>query len=242
MVRVRSAPEEWDRALGAAGDRAVFDETDIRGYKNEYIDIVLKKGVERAVRFTGRERVLDFGCGGGVATRWLAGRTGFAAGVDYSLEGVRLAVSKRTRAGEGYAVYDGRTFPFRDASFDLVHCRGVFVCIEDRRTIKDIAAEMSRCLRPGGKLILVEGVSRTPGKFRYGRKEYVDFFTGAGFRREFDYPLRKGRWPGLYLIRFGLVPQRLFGPIAEAELAVRKRSPVPLLDYMHHLFVFARQT
>ncbi len=225
--------------MAETGDRAVLDETDVRGFKNEYIDLALRMGVENAHSFSD-ELALDFGCGAGVTTRWLAGMTGYAVGLDYSSEGLESAAARQTGAGESYVLYDGGAFPFRDASFGLVHCRGVFLCIAERSSAASTAAEMFRCLKPGGKVLLVEGISRTPGKFRYGRGDYLDLFLGAGFRLDRDYPLRKGRWPGIYMIRYGLVPNRFFPPIAKFELAVRRRSPIPLLDYAHCLFVFVK--
>ena len=96
---------------------------------------------EQAHRFTGR--VLDLGCGkkpyremlGGQATAWI--------GVDLPL----------TYSGPAAAdVYgDGHWLPFKDGAFDVILSTDV---LEHVREPKQVFAEASRVLRPGGLLIM----------------------------------------------------------------------------------------
>jgi SAM-dependent methyltransferase len=66
------------------------------------------------------DSVLDVGCGTGFFTRAFANLTaGKVIGVDIDTEYVEHAC-RRDTAGSYYAVADGRSLPFRNASFDLV--------------------------------------------------------------------------------------------------------------------------
>jgi len=66
------------------------------------------------------ESVLDVGCGTGFFTRAFSSlTTGKVIGVDIDTEYVEYAC-RRDTAGSYYAVADGQSLPFRNASFDLV--------------------------------------------------------------------------------------------------------------------------
>ena len=97
--------------------------------------------------------VLDFGCGWGGETLWLAERVRSVAGVDveaHSVEQARnaLAASGRTNCRFERSV-DGR-LPFPDASFDAVFSTDVFEHVMD---LDQAFHEIFRVLRPGGRLL-----------------------------------------------------------------------------------------
>jgi hypothetical protein len=54
-------------------------------------------------------------------------------------------------------------------------------------------------------------------------------------------PLRAARWWMIYLIRYGLIPESLYGRIADWELArMAKRQGSPRWQYWNTLFVFEK--
>jgi SAM-dependent methyltransferase len=103
--------------------------------------------------------VLDFGCGTGWLTTALARQGCNATGLDISPAAVNLArrVAEREldKAGGSatFAVYDGMSLPFADATFDRVVCFDAFHHVIDQRAT---IAELARVLRPGGRIAFVE--------------------------------------------------------------------------------------
>lgn len=98
--------------------------------------------------------VLDYGCGWGGETIWLAGHVSFVTGVDIDSEAIlhaRLALQQS--AGVTNCRFecapDGR-LPFADESFDAVFSTDTFEHVMDL----DLAfTEIFRVLRPGGSLL-----------------------------------------------------------------------------------------
>lgn len=91
-------------------------------------------------RLTGR--VLDVGCGERPYERVIAAR-------DYI--GLEIDTSRNRARGKADAFYDGRRFPFEDASFDAVLCNQV---LEHVFEPDDFVREIVRVLKPDGWLLL----------------------------------------------------------------------------------------
>jgi SAM-dependent methyltransferase len=89
-----------------------------------------------------RGEVLDVGCGRMPYRR-------FVAATRYVGMDVDSPVTRQLGVADVY--YDGRTFPFADASFDGILCSQV---LEHVFTPDAFAAEIYRVLRPGGRLVL----------------------------------------------------------------------------------------
>ena len=98
-------------------------------------------------------RGLDVACGPGHTTAALAARTGEALGVDFAPAMVERARSRfGDRPGVRFAVDDAEALDQEDGSFDVVMCAfGLMYCYDARAAL----AEMTRVLRPGGRLLLV---------------------------------------------------------------------------------------
>ena len=97
--------------------------------------------------------VLDFGCGWGGETLWLASRVRSVCGVDVDRRAIEQAKAtvRASNAGNCRCEWsaDGR-LPFADASFDAVLSTNVFEHVMDL----DLAfREIRRVLRPGGSLL-----------------------------------------------------------------------------------------
>jgi SAM-dependent methyltransferase len=93
--------------------------------------------------------MLDVGCGVGSLHPLLHGMVGRLSGIDVS--SASLAQARAGNAAVDYREYDGRTFPFGDASFDLVTA----VCVVPADWAHFIA-EMRRVARPGGLVCVIE--------------------------------------------------------------------------------------
>ena len=128
----------------------------------------LRERLLSQVRWRGDEMVLDVGCGRGLLLVGAARRltTGKATGVDIWVPG---AVSgNRPEAVEENASRDGvrdrvevkhgdaRQLPFADASFDIVVSNLVLHELKTGADRKQMAREMVRVLKPGGRLALVD--------------------------------------------------------------------------------------
>jgi SAM-dependent methyltransferase len=109
---------------------------------------------ESGIPFTGRERVLEIGCGIGRMTRPLARRFAAVVGLDVSEEMVRQArehlagfagVEIRLGSGDDLAGLD-------DASFDFVFSYLVLQHVPDADIARRYLREAGRVLKPGGWL------------------------------------------------------------------------------------------
>jgi ubiquinone/menaquinone biosynthesis C-methylase UbiE len=79
-------------------------------------------------------------------------------GIDFSAQMLEIARNRAAELGRVVALQqaDARALPFDDATFDTVVCTFGLCAIPDIDTALD---EMTRMLRPGGKLILVDHVA-----------------------------------------------------------------------------------
>lgn len=108
--------------------------------------------VVAAARVGPGDRVLDVGCGTGVAARAAAekvGSKGRVTGLDPNAGMLAVAAERAPRVTWRQAVAE--SLPEPDASFDVVLSQFALMFFEDRR---QALQEMGRVLRPGGRLAL----------------------------------------------------------------------------------------
>lgn len=104
-----------------------------------------------ALDFCRDHRVLDIACGEGYGTHVLAKVAAQVVGVDIAPDAVKAAARRYGGAGAGFAVGNGTSLPFADASFDVV------VSFETVEHIEDWAVFLSECARvltPDGTLLM----------------------------------------------------------------------------------------
>ena len=108
------------------------------------------------------DRVLSVGCGPGFETGALAeyvGEAGQITGIDVN---ERVLDAARERCGDlpqvSFQQGDVTDLPVADGSFDLAVAKQVLTAVEDVETALD---ELRRVLRPGGRLAVTAGDSRS---------------------------------------------------------------------------------
>ncbi len=154
--------------------------------------------LETVARETPPGRVLDVACGpGGHADAFPQGAFAF----DTSL---RYVLHARSRSRGPFCVMDATRIAFADGAFTLAFAVGLCHHLPDE-AVRDVAREMRRVLRPGGRALFIEGVyppSRLhPGSllFRLDRgahtrtREHV-----AGILRETGFRLVVPNLPGSF--------------------------------------------
>jgi ubiquinone/menaquinone biosynthesis C-methylase UbiE len=126
------------------------------------------------------DRVLDVGCGPGVALRAYAGARRIAAhGIDYAANMVEFA-RRRTEEAAPALTIDYRhasvlELPFPDGSFDVVTSSRCLMALLDWELQKRALLEIHRVLQPGGQLVMMEG--------SFDGLDRLNFY-----RRKFDLP------------------------------------------------------
>lgn len=111
-------------------------------------------------RIDAGERVLDIGCGTGIAALAAAGRGATATGID--INAGMLAVARRKAPDLSWIEAPAEDLPFAEGAFDVVLCQFALMFFADRtRALR----EMARVTRPGGRIALAtwEAVERSPG-------------------------------------------------------------------------------
>lgn len=243
------ASSYWDNLARNAGMAAAIDPKDSRGHKNAYISSVRDLALLGALRDRALDgAILDFGCGTGTFLSALLdhmpGR--LVAGVDVSKDMLGHAFIRDHRLNDRLVAYDGSRLPFKNDAWAAITTAGALLYVRDNQAFDTICREFHRILASGGVVACVEQFrrrdtwddtnlkrQRTPSAFKRA-------FINAGFEAIEFRQLRRGRFPLLYAIRYGLVPKALIGHIARFECAVRARSPLPLFDYADALVVFRK--
>ncbi len=128
-----------------------------------------------------RDRVvLDLGCGKGRVAR-LALEQGAreTVGVDVSEAMLKAAAASLPAASVRWVRADGRTLPFKAASFDVVICALMMGHVDD---LEAALSEIARVLRPGGLLLLSD--FHPYATLRGWQRAFTDAESGRSFAIE----------------------------------------------------------
>ena len=229
----------WGRQAQKGFLASGIDAADRKGHKNFYIDLLQKMALEEVMEFKGNEIVLDFGCGSGRISSWIASRVKTVIGLDETPEMIELAERNRKAENVKFVSYDGRRLPDFPDPFDLILSVWVLQYMEPDR-LKQVVSELTRLLSQGGRFCLIEQVSDNPERKRPRIKDYLEVFKESRLECLRYYPIRKGRWWLLYLIRYGFVPRDWFTEIARWELKKNRTREGRISDYRDFLFLVGK--
>ena len=217
-----------------------IDPKDRRGHKNDYIDLLQKMALEEVLELKGDEVVLDFGCGSGRMTYWIAPRVKKVIGLEITPEMIELAEKNRTAKNVEFMVYDGAHFPAFTFPFDLILSVGVLQVMK-RGLLKSTLFSLAQFLKKDGRFYLIEQASDNPKSERPKVKEYLQAFEESKLKCLRCYPIRKGRWWLLYWIRYGLICKSWFPRIAHYELVKRREEKGLIRYYKDFLFLLRKE-
>ncbi|MEI9476336.1 MAG: class I SAM-dependent methyltransferase [Deltaproteobacteria bacterium] len=227
---------DWGKRAHTGFLASGIDPADRKGRKNRYIDLLQKMALEEVLELKGDEAVLDFGCGSGRISYWIASRVKKVVGLEVTPEMIDLAKQNRDAENVEFMLYDGIHFPVMPHTFDLVLSVGVLQIMEGENLTKVILA-LSHYLKSGGRFLMIEQVSDNPGIKRPSVNEYLHAFKESGLDCLQYYPIRKGRWWLLYLIRYGLISERYLSRIALWEMKKRRKGEKHISYYWDGLFL-----
>jgi ubiquinone/menaquinone biosynthesis C-methylase UbiE len=226
--------------ITAATLAAVIDNKDRRGLKNSYIDM-LQKTVLSEVWDIKDAVLLDFGCGTGRFFSATVGAAKRVVGLDINPEMLSRARQFVHTDGLELILFDGSRLPFPENYFDAVMSVGSLQCITDDENFRNLIDQIVVSLRPGGKVYLIEQVRVQKRAWQRTADEYSNAFTNLGCSCIESRPIRNGRSLLLYLIRYGLIPQRWLPALVRREIRnTRQLQPAPWVPYQDYLFVFSK--
>jgi SAM-dependent methyltransferase len=129
------------------------------------------------LRLSGRERILDVGCGTGEFTRVLREESGATV---VGLDADRSLLDRAEAAGR--VLGDATRLPFRDGAFDLVVCQALLVNLSDPgaaiREFARVSADAVAAIEPDNAAVTVESTVEAESRLaRRAREAYIDGIT-----------------------------------------------------------------
>jgi SAM-dependent methyltransferase len=231
---------DWGKRAQKGFLASGIDPADRRGHKNYYIDLLQKIALEKVLELKGDEIVLDFGCGSGRFSFWIAPRVKKVVGLEITPTIIEVAEENRTAKNVEFMVYDSVHFPVFPYPFDLILSVGVLQIMKGE-LLKSTLSSLAQYLKKDGMFYLIEQASDNPKVERPKVEEYLQAFKESKLECLQHYPIRNGRWWLLYLIRYGGIPKSWFCQIAQYELEKRRREKGFIRSYKDFLFLLRKE-
>lgn len=142
------------------------DEEYDRRHPNKKYYSIIRRSNEYFSEWVKREcagkKVLDYCCGLGDVSLLLAKEGAAVHGIDISDESIKTCVKRACESGYQdictFAVMDAEKLEFEDSSFDAIVCSGVLHHLD----LKYAYPELSRVLKPDGRIICIEALGYNP--------------------------------------------------------------------------------
>ena len=238
--RFQPPGKTWqERARASPGDllRSVMDPADYSGRKNKFIDYLHKSVLNRHLPLLSNEVALDFGCGTGRFTEWLANRVSFVVGIDLTREMLVKAKNHCSFGNVDFLLCDGSNIPFQDETFDLILSVWVLQHFPDE-ALKKTAKQLVSVVKENGKICLIEQVSGRLSGYYISRlpDDYINSF--GNYDSVILRPIRRSKSRTQRLAN--VMPKFLSSFLAKIEIRLSKRAEIPKDGYLDHLFIFQR--
>lgn len=234
----------WDEREALGPIASVADPNDSLGHKFEYVSLVDKTAISGALSdMSPTSRILDFGCGTGNLINMFSDTDYRFTGVDISINMLKYCHRHGSRKPVLYVQYDGKSLPFPDHSFDVCITNGVLIYLTETEQFLNTLKEINRVLKPGGRLIASEHTRRREvyhskrKNLLRSSKNILKLVSESGFSVMSSRVIRRGHFPLIYLIRYGLVHRKMFPCIARLESLMGRIFGQPFIDYANTLFI-----
>ena len=107
--------------------------------------------------------VLDYGCGSGSITYFIAEKgANLAVGIDISDTSIEAANKRHNREGASsrtcFVLMDAERLGFTDSSFDIINCHSILHHLDIQRAY----SELARVIKPNGEIICNEPLAYNP--------------------------------------------------------------------------------
>jgi len=231
MTQSKTPPLYDDAGINLADPR------DRLGYKTEYISRLQTMALSLYLE-PNDGPALDIGCGYGRMTQRLEVLGYDISGMDPSVRVLRHARTCAPRIGWFAGALPG--VPCPDETFDTIFLLNVIRALH-LMGIKDACRGIGRLLSRGGRLAIIDNLRVADSRY-FDEGWLIEHFNSQGLSLKRRVPIRASRWFMIYLIRYGLVPRRVWDSIAWWELKrmANKQSP-PRFSYHNVLWVFERK-
>jgi SAM-dependent methyltransferase len=229
-MRDRDLPEYDDAGINLA------DQNDHLGRKTEYISRLQQ---EALVRYVGKGHgvALDVGCGYGRMTHRISELGYQVIGIEPSLRVLRYA----SRRWPKFCWLVGKLpdLPVAGASAELVLLLNVVRPLH-LLGLRDLCAGAARAVAPGGRLVVLDNIRAADA--RYVEEDwFLEFFKNEGMVLERRVSIRASRWPMIYLVRYGVIPESWFDRLIAWELRrMARRTRLPRWSYQNVLFIYRK--
>jgi SAM-dependent methyltransferase len=242
-----NAESYWNKLAVQNHATAAIDPADRLGKKNAYIahcrNLALASGLKALLPGA---RVLDYGCGTGTFLSWVSNWRPVLScfGADFSKEMLHIALKLNPALFGRIIASDGQQLPFRESCFDAICTAGTLVYLLEDQALLSLAKEFRRTLVRDGTVVSVEQIRcRTHHqpihhKIQRAPAEIIEVFAQAGFELQEWRPIRRGRFPLIYFIRYGMIPIRWHDSIARFEARLWSNFSLPQIDYADALFIW----
>lgn len=216
--------------------RAVMDPADLAGHKNRYINLLHHEILKRAFknRLQGCS-VLDLGCGNGRFYDLLK-----ECGASHVIGADSCYSMMKKYPGTAVHAY-ATLLPFPDEYFDAVLSVWTLQHL-DSRELHAAVSEISRVMKPHGRIYLIEQMSergydgvpaRTPWDYR-------NHIVERGYVLERYRPIMLDSDLLVGVIRHGIIPEMLFPGISGLHLATTRTLSPPEAGYLDAFLEFER--